>query len=470
MITCLIQKTKTTARLLHHAWMLSPPVRSSRNRTLLCDPIFHPGKAFSFCTFFSVLRLSAELQAKPLFLYEKTRNFKELGWYRFFARIETTSVEKLLWGIAPGKIRQPFDLDSVYNYKISSLLIGRCLWDECIWNKKSTLRSPDEAKTEIARAHAYYLATKKLLRGKNIVAGFFTHTTGVMSGVPMRILLRENIPVYSGYGNLKNYKKYERLDQATGYLPPATSVSRDLLVATSRSPGFLKKAKEFKEKTFPLPSVNPRKPKWLVAMHAFSDTPNGSLQYVFRDYAEWIHFTIRQLQKNRNVDWVIKTHPHRGHWPDDFDYTSLKKMTQSEQHISLWEEAWDVHKKPIGFNREFRQFTGVLTCCGTMAIQFYASGRAALVCADNFFEELNLLPTAKTKTEYARRIRTIGPDTPRPSRSETQKALLAYFLAYRHLPSLLVPDNFSNWADYTAEEYLRYLEHFRKARRDLTFL
>ena len=114
-------------------------------------------------------------------------------------------------------------------------------------------------------------------------------------------------------------------------------------------------------------------------MHAFSDTPNGSLQYIFKDYAEWIHFTIRQLKKNRKVEWVIKTHPHRGHWPDDFDYAALKETIRNEPHISFWEEAWDVYKKPIGFNREFGQFGGVLSCGGTMAIQFYASGRAAVV-------------------------------------------------------------------------------------------
>jgi len=466
----MIHKVKTTVWLLHHARRLLPSGKSSRERILLCDPIFHPEKAFSFCALFSILRLCGELQAQPLFLYEKRKNIKELGWYRLLAGIHTTSVEDILRGIPPDESRQPSSLAAVYNYKIRSLPIGRCLWDECIWNKKSTLRTPGEAKTEIGRAQAYFQATTRLLLQKNIVAGFFTHTTGVMSGVPLRILLRGGIPVYSSYGNLKAYKKYDYLNPKTGYLPPATAVSRDRLDTAMKIPGLLKKAKQFKEKTFPLSPGNPKKPRWLVAMHAFSDTPNGSLQYIFKDYAEWIHFTIRQLKKNRKVEWVIKTHPHRGHWPDDFDYAALKETIRNEPHISFWEEAWDVYKKPIGFNREFGQFGGVLSCGGTMAIQFYASGRAAVVCADNFFQELNLLPTGKSRAVYARLIQSISPSTPRPSKVKARKALLAYFLAYRHLPSLLVPENFSNWAAYTAEDYLRYLAKFRKARSDLIFL
>ena len=275
-------------------------VKPDSNRFILCDPIFNPHKSFSFCCLFSSFSLAAKMNAKPLFLYERKINKKELGMYRILNN-QTISVEEVISEVKGiPAFKKPGSLSKVYTYTIGGLPVGRCIWDEALWNKKSTLLKVEDAIPSIKRATSYYYATKQILQSKNIVGGFFTHTTGVMSGISIRVLLANKIPIFSAYGSISHFKKTDYFDSKTGYVKIPTAVSRDFLKKNEGS-NQLKKASLYLKRTFPIIGNNNGKQKWLVAMHAFSDTPNGSLQYIFKDYDEWFHFTLREIKKSKST-------------------------------------------------------------------------------------------------------------------------------------------------------------------------
>ena len=455
--------------LLYKAKNILKNIKPWEAKYLLCDPIFNVHKPFSFCPMFSAFALARKLNATPLFFYERNINKSELGIYRFL-KLPSISVEELLnENIKKVAIKRPSSLKKIYKYFIGGIPVGRCIWDEVIWNKQCTIKKITDAMPSIKRAERYYEATKKIISSKNIVGGFFTHTTGIMSGIPIRVLMANGIDVYSGYGNLLKIKKLKSFNTKNGYVRPATDVNKKIF-KENYNQKQLKNAALFFQKTFPISQSRGTEAKWLIAMHAFSDTPNGSMQYIFKDYNEWFNFTLIEIIKNKNVHWVIKPHPHRDNWPDDFQYEKIKKTIKPWNHITLYEEKWDFNLNKIGFSNLFSEMAGVLTCCGSLAIQFAAAGKQNLCCGDNFFTELNVINRAKTKKEYLKKIKEIRPTTTKSPRAKINNAQLAYYLSYKYIPSLLLPGNFTNWESYMEKEFLQNLNTLRSLDNDLNFL
>jgi len=458
-ILCLLNKAKN---ILKH-------IKPWGAKYLLCDPIFNVHKPFSFCTMFSAFALARKLNATPLFFYERNINKSELGIYRFL-NLPSISVEELLnKNIKKVAIRKPSSLKKIYKYLIDGIPVGRCIWDEVIWNKQCTIKKITHAMPSIKRAEKYYNATKKIISSKNVIGGFFTHTTGIMSGIPIRVLMANGIDVFSGYGNLSKIKKLKKFDTKSGYVRPATDVNKKIFNKYCNQ-NHLKNAALFFQKTFPISQSKKEEAKWLIAMHAFSDTPNGSMQYIFKDYNEWFNFTLNEIIKNKNVHWVIKPHPHRDNWPDDFQYEKIKKTVKLWNHITLYEETWDFNLNKIGFSNLFSEMAGVLTCCGSLAIQFAAAGKQNLCCGDNFFTELDVINRAKTKKEYSKKIKEIRPLTTKFSKAKIKKAQLAYYLAYNYIPSLLLPSNFTTWESYMNQDFLQNLNTTNSLNNELSFL
>jgi hypothetical protein len=149
-----------------------------------------------------------------------------------------------------------------------------------------------------------------------------------LTGVPCRIAISNNIPVYHGtlvglyrlnhqnnQPNLdfkylkKNFKKISKLEQKK--LIKIAKHRINLRInknAVGVDMGYSKKSAWVKRIYKKRVLINNNKIKILISAHCFFDSPHGYGQMVFPDFYEWIDF-LGKISNLTDYDWYIKTHP-----------------------------------------------------------------------------------------------------------------------------------------------------------------
>ena len=77
-------------------------------------------------------------------------------------------------------------------------------------------------------------ATNQIKEKYDIVAGYFTHLTGVYNGAPLRFLINNQVPIYSSVGGLGNIVKYKGFEHSCGDLYYPICIPMDLFGRISK--------------------------------------------------------------------------------------------------------------------------------------------------------------------------------------------------------------------------------------------
>lgn len=406
---------------------------------MLCDPIYNPEKGFGLASLFSAFALCQKNRARPIFLYEKIYNKKELNnlFCILFKPFKCLSVQELVSKKVEREVEKIIHSEnnktSIYNWKYKRIKIGRCLWDEIIWNKSYTVKIADCHYPEKTKLYNYIAATEKILSKYNIVAGFFTHTSGVASGVPLRLLLASNIKVYSSYGSIKHFQQI-KYENGTNHVTVPGSISKKEFLRWRKNKKIIKKALEFTES---IKSRNNKKTNeankkcWLIALHVFSDTPNTYYQHIFKDYFEWYQKTLEIITTIKNVHWVVRPHPHSAYYKGNLGIQKIMSDIKNKKHISLWNNVEQANEKKLSFNEKFSDFDGVVTCAGTIAIQFMAMGKPSITCADGYFKDLEILKPKKTLQSYQEALASCSSNAFKNDVKNSLLARIAYYLVFK---------------------------------------
>jgi len=205
---------------------------------------------------------------------------------------------------------------------------------------------------------------------------------------------------------------------------------------------------------------NNKKETWLVALHAFSDTPNVFGQYIFKDYYEWLVFTIKFIKRNTQVNWIVKQHPHSQFYPDLFNYKKLKKSILKYRHIKFLNEKHDLEKS-LPFSQIIHKCNGVVTCAGTIALQFFCLGKKQILCAEGYFSSLKFLRPCKNAKLYKKALLEAGQIKKAKNtvkRCEQLKALLALFLTFKNKRDWLTPFPDFQFNNFNFKTFFNYVK------------
>lgn len=420
-------------------------------RFILCDPIYHPEKGFGLASLLSAFALCQKNKAKPIFLYEKKYNKKELNnvFCICFRPFKCMSVEELVSKSEEENVKIKIQNEnlkkSIFNWTYKKIKLGRCLWDEIIWNKNYTVENEDQSIPEKEKLYKYIAATEKIISQFNLVAGFFTHTSGVASGVPMRLLLDKNVRIYTSYGSIRNFQPIKYEDK-NGHVTVPGSITKKEFIKWGKNPKIVKEALNYTDVIKSKKNKKTKKEKiacWLVALHVFSDTPNTFNQHIFRDYFEWYKKTLELIAKIKKVHWVIRPHPHSALYKGDLGIEKIKADIKNQKHISLWNKFKQARDKTLIFDEKFADFDGVVTCSGTIAIQFLALGKPAITCADGYFKNLEILKPRKTLISYKKALQACSSGAWKIDIQKSRLARIAYYLVFKKKTnSLTIKPNF----------------------------
>ena len=136
----------------------------------------------------------------------------------------------------------------------------------------------------------------------------------------------------------------------------------------------------------------------LYAAHVFADGPHGSGKLLFDDYYDQLLFTIDKMKQNKDVLYILKSHPSSFLLNEEGFLENFYK----ENHISKYKNI-KLCPKDIKTNAILSIVDTVITCSGTAGLELAALyGKRPLLAGGSHYSHLGFTLDCKTRSEYYR--------------------------------------------------------------------
>lgn len=163
--------------------------------------------------------------------------------------------------------------------------------------------------------------------------------------------------------------------------------------------------------------LNPNKKIVLVMPHIFADAPHGNIGMIFRDYMDWLKETCLRLDKNNNINYVIKEHPSA----DLYNEQGILK--KSIEDIGLGNKMLESNINTKSF---FDLIDVVVTCTGTAGMEFPCFGVPVLLASKTPYCLFPYIRYPDKKEEYMNEIDNIHTYN-KLSENDIKKAKAIYY-------------------------------------------
>lgn len=400
------KEQKIESRIINFLDRELPCEPKADSQWILSEPIYEPQQPWGFSQILSLRILQSMYQARVIIYYLQEHNAKEAKKNDIFSLLPGAGIQ-----VVPGiglLQKYPKTKNAFFAAKMYGHSLGPLIWDSIITNKKATPDNIQELMDGYDQCQKLSLFTKNLISTHKIAAGFFTHLNGIESGIPARVLLASQKPVFSLFGNPQFCSIHFKVSDSKNYLPIPRTMNKKILTRTSFIRGYkkfyrtLKKGATWKSdlrfSRFPSKSkitTAKNRTTVLVAMHCFTDAPHSLKQHIFKDWLEWYRATVESIKQNTQVDWILKRHPASFLYKENFDYLKAARELSSFRHIQC---IFGAQKIPI--SKYIEKCSGVVSCGGSVALEFAAEGKPSLLAADPPWAFLGLSHIGKTLPEY----------------------------------------------------------------------
>ncbi len=343
--------------------------------------------------------------------------YKSFGVDNFFRPKITKSIEELsLRKFA--KLKKIKTKNQILNIKINNIKIGDLIYDTFLKKYNvSTINLEDK------RFNIFLLDCLKLFffwdryfKDNKIKAVIVVHST-YLYGVPMRVALSKNIPIYRATYNQITYisKKNYHMGKDFIDLPKIFQ-----LFPKYKKKFFLNIAKKKLEnildykKTIKLKKISKKKPI-MIAMHNFYDSPHVFGNMLFPDFYEWLNY-LAKLSSKTNYEWYFKPHPDNNN--EDIKIVSnILKKNKNMKILSPIDDYKKILKKGIKI---------ILTCYGTVGYEYAYFGCTVInACQNNPNSSYRFNLNPKTISEYEKILLNISKYEINPDK---KKILELFFL------------------------------------------
>ena len=115
---------------------------------------------------------------------------------------------------------------------------------------------------------------------------------------------------------------------------------------------------------------------------------------LFLDDYTWTHYTLETIKKLKNINWIIKEHPHEFYYNAKFDFSSfVKDLEKKYDHIRWY---------PENFNpASLIKFTDVaITSHGSPGVEYPSFGIPSIIAENSSYTDWGFTLEPKTKLEY----------------------------------------------------------------------
>ncbi|MEO8414427.1 MAG: hypothetical protein ABI472_12245 [Ginsengibacter sp.] len=309
--------------------------------------------------------------------------------------------------------------EDIINIHIEGMQIGDLVYDTYLrMNHKCTVDLQDIYLTKLITEvlHVYYNC-KAVMAKYNIVALVNSYTTYIHHGIIVRLLLKNNIPVYTVGGHnsivhkvIKEYPShqnnhfeypslFQQVTNKEGELQKAkASFESRFTGKIDTAIGYMKESSFSHYHNFELDKYEASNTVVVLA-HCFFDSPHIYRGLVFPDFYEWINFTLTTLSRQPHIHVLVKPHPN-GIVGNDEIFAELEKKYAQTNIIFIDKKTSNlqlIEKKP----------RALVTAYGTAAAEFAYHHIPVLAIYDNPFTGYDFITTANTSSEYENHLNNI---------------------------------------------------------------
>ena len=122
---------------------------------------------------------------------------------------------------------------------------------------------------------------------------------------------------------------------------------------------------------------------------------------LFLDNYTWLHYTLETIKKLKNINWIIKEHPHEFYYNTKVDWSSLiNDIEKKYTHIRCYPEK--LHPASL------LKFTDVaITSHGTVGVEYPSFGIPSIVAERSSYTNLGFTLEPKNKIEYQNLLKSV---------------------------------------------------------------
>jgi hypothetical protein len=128
-----------------------------------------------------------------------------------------------------------------------------------------------------------------------------------------------------------------------------------------------------------------------VMAHIFSDAPHGYPSVLYNDYYEWLENTVKCLQNNKHINFLVKEHPSASIYGEQGILADLLKTRGIENAMVDKKES----TKSIIENSSV-----IVTCGGTIGLEFSIQGKPVVLASRPPYSGLGFTIDCQSRTEY----------------------------------------------------------------------
>ena len=142
---------------------------------------------------------------------------------------------------------------------------------------------------------------------------------------------------------------------------------------------------------------------------------------LFLDNYTWLHYTLETIKKLKNINWIIKEHPHEFYYNTKFDFSSLvKDLEKKYDHIRWY---------PENFNpASLIKFTDLaITSHGTAGAEYPSFGIPSINAERSGYTGLGFTLEPKNRTEYKNLLKRAH-QINKLNKQKTEKAKVYLFI------------------------------------------
>ena len=185
-------------------------------------------------------------------------------------------------------------------------------------------------------------------------------------------------------------------------------------------------------------NLNKNKPIVVIMAHIFCDAPHAYPNTLYDDYYEWVKQTVTNLEKNTNVNFLVKEHPSAHLYNECGILKELLQNLGFEQYLIDGE----THTLSI-----LNECNAVITCGGTIGQEFIYKGKQVVLAAKPPYSGFGLTTEFDTKNDYELFLRTNMFIS--LSLSEAKKSMAKKVIYYE----FMLLDNYSNSLEIGGQRY-----------------
>jgi hypothetical protein len=329
----------------------------------------------------------------------------------------------------------------ILNIKYKNIKIGDLIYDTYLrFRSKETVFLKDHYLKKIIFGSLNAITIiEKIIKQKKISAYHSSYSVYVQHGIPARLLLNNNIDVFtSGNPLFSSLKKLNKIDFL--HTVSFKNFSQDFKKLTNKNKKINEAKKEIKKKFMGLDDISTRnnflpintyksknlqndhlsKIQGVVFLHDFFDSPHLWGNIIFNDFYEWAVFTLDIIRKFK-LKIAIKSHPNSRS-------ESLKINEELKKKYSdlVWIDK-DLSNTAI-FDKKNIKFG--ISCYGSVLYELAYHGKYAISAGSHPSSSFKFVINSKSKIDYMNNILKIIKikNYPVSYKSEVAKLYYMYFM------------------------------------------